>query len=84
MDASFEIFSFQNSLYIACFFISGGPGDGVGEYHKIQDDETEQNVRKSEYEKLLFPMGGPPGIKHKADVKGVSQEKYAGSTITSG
>ena len=25
-------------------------------------------------------MGRPPGIKHKVDVKGASQEKYAGST----
>ncbi len=30
---------------------------------------------------LLFPMDGHRGIMHKVDVKGASQEKFAGSTM---
>lgn len=46
---------------------------------KPNEMSVNQNIKKH-----LFPMGRPPGIKHKVDVKDASQEKYAESTMASG
>jgi hypothetical protein len=47
-------------------------------------DESDEMSANQNVKKLLFPMGLPPGIKQKVDVKSMNQEKYAGNTIASG